>query len=273
MSVPLGPPVRAASVLAASPGVRTNRKVGFLGSNSASLTFTPWLDQSWELWGHGSSVAWYRRPLDRYFDLHSPTRWGINGKKKGDYLKWLKGNTVPIFMQEKYPEVPASVRYPKERILMEYGQPRRYFTNHIAWMMALAFSEGVTTIGLFGINYGHHTEYETQRGCAEYWLGRAAERGINLIIPEECTLLSVPKSLYGYDSHDENGTLKEEYRPKSTYVPVAPTNRPAIPPPELAEEIAAEEKQRPQWAKDWMAQMKAPGAFGVPGNGETHGPD
>lgn len=134
---------------------------------------------------------------------------------------------------------------------MEYGQPRAYFTNHLAWMMALAFSEGVTTIGLFGINYGHETEYATQRGCAEYWLGRAAERGIHLVIPEACTLLAEPKSLYGYDSHDEKGTLKAEYQPREIPLPKLPTDMPAIPPEEIRQEMTEEELERPDWAKQW----------------------
>lgn len=195
----------------------------------------------------------------------------MNAKKKGKYVSWLKSNVIPIYMQEKYKEIPASIRYPKERILMEYGGIRRYFANHLAWMIALAFSEGVTTIGLFGINYGARSEWELQRGCAEYWLGRAEERGVQLLLPDECTLLAQPKGLYGYESHDHTGTLVPEYRSSRPDLPSPVLNMKAIPPPELAAEIAADEAQRPEWAK-WMMQPNPEAVAAIAkGNGETHG--
>lgn len=274
MAVPVGPVPKAVPAVRVSPGTRTVRKIGFLGSHTATLKHAPWLDQSWELWGHGSAIGYYGRSLDRYFDLHGPERWSMNAKKKGSYLVWLGRNTVPIYMQERYTEIPASIRYPRERILMEYGSPRPYFTNHLAWMLALALSEGVTTIGLFGINYGHSTEYAKQRGCAEYWLGRASALGVHVVLPTECTLLRDPAPLYGYESHDDTGRLVEAYRVPVTDprgMPKAPTERPAIPPPELADEIAADEAERPEWAKVFMLPTLAQVRVAAKGNGETHG--
>ena len=243
----LVPPLRP------SAGSRTVRKIGICGSHSASLEHAPWLDPSWELWGHASSRAWYRRPLDRYFDLHPRSRWHSEMKKGEKYLPWLKSLTIPIYMQERYPEVPASVRYPKERILMEYGGVRRYFKNQVAWMIALAFSEGVTTLGLFGISYAHYSEYAIQRGSAEYWLGRAEERGINLILPDECTLLAEPVGLYGYESHNDKGDLLEAYHPKlidpkKVITPTLPGENPqkAIPTPDILRQMEEEERTHPR---------------------------
>ena len=244
------PPPRAVS--------RTIRKIALLGSHSASLKACPWDDPTWELWGHSSSRAWYARELDRYFDLHRKECWARANTKGRKYPQWLAKNTVPIFMQERYAEVPASIKYPKDRILLEYGGARRYFKNHASWMIALAFAEGATHIALFGINYGHSSEYEVQRGSAEYWLGRAEERGIHLLLPDECTLLSEPAGLYGYDSHDEKGRLRESYRgrqpkPGDTIRPVTgQEQKRAEPPAHLLEEIAEEELDRPEWAKALM---------------------
>lgn len=226
MSLTLKPPVVVAPRQPRAV-VQTIRKIGLCGSHTASLADAPWHDPSWELWGHASSRSWYHRELDRYFELHSPSRWTAPGKKSRRYPEWLAKNTVPIYMQDRHPDVPGSIRYPKGRILQEYGGVRRYFANTTAWMMALAFSEGATTIGLFGIEYGSDSEYVIQRGCAEYWLGRAEERGINLILPEQCTLLGYPSRLYGYESHDENGTLVEEYqrrksKPEDSIEPLKP---------------------------------------------------
>lgn len=246
---------------------RTIRKVGLLGSHTGSLKWCPWMDPSWELWGHASSRQWYRRELDRYFDLHRKECWTRNGKKDALYVEWLKGNTVPIYMQERHAEVPASKRYPKEQILMEYGGARQYFKNHLAWMIALAFSEGVTHLGLFGINYGADTEYQTQRGSAEYWLGRAEERGIHLVIPDGCTLLAEPAGLYGYESHDGQGMLREQYKarhpkPAETITPLVAGEKreQAKPPTWLVPDIAAEEIHRPVWARMTMDRT----------DGETH---
>lgn len=236
---------------------RTERKIALCGSHSSSLTDAPWTDPSWEFWGHASSRAWYQRHMDRYFDLHPKACWSRGGKKNS-YPRWLAKNTVPIFMQERYSEVPASVKYPKGRILAEfsYAHRRDYFCNHAAWMIALALTEGVTHIALYGINYGAESEYRTQRGSAEYWLGQLDGRGVKVILPEQCTLLREPALLYGYESHDEEtGALKAEYKPKEltpqpTVPPVVGPDGLAAPPAHLVDVIAAEEADhpRPDWA-------------------------
>lgn len=250
-------PVQSVSVLPAG-ATRTIRKVALCGSHSASLVDAPWADPSWEFWGHASSRSWYSRPMDRYFDLHPRACWTRGGKKSAAYPKWLAKNTIPIFMQDRYEGVPASLKYPKGRILLEFRDARPYFTNHTAWMIALALTEGVTTLGLFGINYGTESEYVIQRGSAEYWIGRAAGRGVQVILPEQCTLLRDPAPLYGYESHDEKtGLMRPEYKrkawkPQETITPLMPgqTFEKAKPPEHLREEIALEEEDypRPDWA-------------------------
>lgn len=237
---------------------RTGRKVALCGSHSASLEDAPWDDPSWEFWGHASSRAWYKRQLDRYFDLHVRACWTRGGKKGASYPKWLATNTVPIYMQDRYPDVPASVKYPKGRILLEFADARGYFTNHAAWMIALALTEGVSTIGLFGVNYSVQSEYLRQRGSCEYWLGRASGMGVRVVLPEQCTLLREPALLYGYQSHDEvTGMLRDEFKaktwkPAETIRPVAPGEKVerAEAPPEIRALIEKEEMEepRPDWA-------------------------
>ena len=248
----------SAGPLPSKPIPRTGRKIALCGSYSLSLEDAPWEDPSWEFWGHASSHAWYKRQMDRYFDLHVKACWTRGGKKGASYPQWLKANTVPIYMQEKYPEVPASVKYPKGRILLEFADSRGYFTNHVAWMIALALTEGVSVLGLFGVNYSSESEYMRQRGSCEYWLGRAAGMGVRVILPEQCSLLREPGLLYGYDSHDRTtGILKDEYKPKlweskekKLLVPGQPI--PTLEPPgHLRQIIAKEEAEypRPEWAR------------------------
>lgn len=264
----LRPFVGVAHTTAPRPAAaRTVRKIALCGSHSPSLEDAPWDDPTWEFWGHASSRAWYRRPLDRYFDLHHKVCWYRGGKKSGTYPKWLAANTIPIYMQDVTPEVPASVKYPKGRILQEfsYAHRRRYFGNHLAWMAALAITEGVTHIGLWGINYSAESEYGTQRGSAEYWLGQIDGRGITLILPEQCTLLAEPALLYGYESHDETtGKLlapyrRKEWKPKEQIRPVGDGEPPLRPiPKEIQALIKDEEAEhpRPEWAIHIMGENK-----------------
>jgi hypothetical protein len=208
--------------------------------------------------------------MDLYFDLHPKACWTRGGKKGDIYPKWLMNQTTPIYMQRHYPEVPASLEYPKRRILQEFGGERPYFTNHVAWMIALAFTMDVTTIGLFGINYAIQSEYVMQRASAEYWLGRAQERGLKIVLPEQCSLLREPRLLYGYESHsEETGLQKQEYKVKAwplDEIRPGQTTLLAKPTPEVAEDIQQEEMDypRPDWAVAWMKGK---------GNGNPEGVD
>lgn len=256
MAMTLQAATASAKPLRPNPRVGAVRKIALLGSHSSTLHWAPWDDPSWEMWGHAACRFNYKRELDRYFDLHSPSLRKRPGERQKKYNDWLSRNTVPLYMQKKFSDIPASIRYPKERILLEYGGIRRYFKNQVAWMIALAFSEGVTHLGLFGINYSHFSEYATQRGSAEYWLGRAEERGIHLVLPDECSLLAVPEGLYGYESHDEDGLRLPAYedfgpKPEDKITPIKPGDKVVRcePPPDLVPLIEEEEAQRPAWAK------------------------
>jgi hypothetical protein len=138
--------------------------------------------------------------VDRVFDLHPPHCFQEKQKcGRLDYYGWLKSLTVPVYMQAKYPEIPASVRYPIERIRAEW--PLVAFGSQTAYMIALALSEGVTHLGLYGIHYSAEPEREEQRTNAELWVGIAYGRGVHVVIPDGCPIARTPKDLYGYESH------------------------------------------------------------------------
>lgn len=250
-------PFAGDSLAKRSTPTRTGRKIALCGSHLDSLRDAPWDDPSWEFWGHACSRHYYRHEMDRYFDLHPKACW-IRAGKTAQYPVWLGRNMVPIYMQKKYGEVPASVEFPKGRILAEFSDCRPYFTNQVAWMIALAMTEGVSAIGLFGVNYGIESEYLRQRGSCEFWLGRAVERGIRIVLPAQSSLLADPLPLYGYDSHDEvTGKLKPEYavktfKPGETITALEPgqTFKRAEPPADVRKLIAQEEEDfpRPEWA-------------------------
>jgi hypothetical protein len=178
------------------------RKVALIGGVKETLLHTPWDDPSWEIWAHNSlppRVTAGRR-VDRYFDLHPPHCFQVERKcGRANYYGWLKSLTTPIYMQQKYPEIPASVRYPRERMQAEW--PLIPFGSQTAWMIALALSEGVTHIGLYGIHYTGEPEREEQHSNAQLWAGIALGRGVHLVIPDKCPIARTPKDLYGYESH------------------------------------------------------------------------
>jgi len=200
------------------------RKVACLGG-AATLKAAPWFDPTWELWAHASCRHLCKRDPDLLWDLHPPELWRNAAKKNWDpkYATWLTTNTVPIMMQQVYKDVPASVRYPFEQIVTEF--PRGYMTNHVAYMIALALTEGVTHIGIFGCDYSTNTEYGPQRGSAEYWLGVAEGRGVHICLPPKSDLLNKPHLMYGYESHP-NGIRDKSY--VFALGPLTANGRPAL---------------------------------------------
>lgn len=182
------------------PGLGRLRKVAIIGT-AGTFAFAPFHDPSWEIWAHNSAIPICPR-VDRIFDLHQRHVW--QAKKhwwKRDYQQFLRDCPVPVYMIDTFKDVPQSIRYPRERVLSEF---RRYFTSQTAWMVALALTEGVTHLGFYGIHYAHHDERDWQLACAEYWIGVAEGRGVQIVIPPGSPLLH-NKLLYGYESHDANG--------------------------------------------------------------------
>jgi hypothetical protein len=197
--VPIAPPPVIGAPIA---GQGRLRKIALIGS-APTVNLAPWHDPTWEIWAH-ATVSRYCKRVDRYFDLH-PWEW-ISKKPVPGYLEWLSKLTVPIYMQRRFQKVPASLRYPRERILAEYP---RYFTSHAAWMVALALSEGVTHLGFFGIHYSMDEEHNKQRAGCEFWMGVAVGRGVQIVNPEGSPLLREPKWLYGYESHTGKTHVRE----------------------------------------------------------------
>lgn len=188
------------------PGLGRLRKIALIGT-AQTWVFAPFADPSWEIWAHSSAIPICPR-VDRIFDLHSKHVWTKKKRWHKDYVQFLKTCPVPIYMQERYRDIPQSMRYPKERVLSEF---RRYMTSQTAWMIALALTEGVTHIGLYGIHYSHRDERDWQRACAEYWCGVAEGRGAHVLIAPNSPMLHSTR-LYGYESHDADGKNVMEMR-------------------------------------------------------------
>lgn len=181
-------------------------KVAICGKAPDTLFEAPFADESWEIWilntlGYLNEVPRW----DRQFELH-PINWIIEEPGYGEYYGWLKAQDGrrPIYMQAPVEEIRGCVVYPYDRVFEKF--PRRYFTNSVSWMMALALLEGHEEIGLYGVNMAQHgmgekSEYAHQRPSCEYFCGYADAAGVKLHVPAGSDLLKAP-ALYGFHNRD-----------------------------------------------------------------------
>lgn len=152
----------------------------------------PYDDQEWEIWALNALYAYPDvTRVTRWFDLHPLDQ--IPEAR----IKQYAAMSVPVFLQDKDPRVPTSVKFPKEWVEAELGS--KYFTNSIAWMQGLAIAEGFEAIHIYGVDMSQDTEYRYQRSCCEFWLGVAKGRGIESYVPQTSDLLHAINQ-YGYET-------------------------------------------------------------------------
>jgi hypothetical protein len=155
-----------------------------------------------ELWTLNN--AW-RRPevaglATSVFELH---KWA--GAENALYREYnpVGQLQVPVFMQERYQDVPCSVAYPLAEMEALFGVS--YWTNTVAYMLSLAISrKRYRRIHLFGIDYlDGRAEREFERPCTEYWIGQAMARGIAVTLPKSSAIFTATEQgerfRYGYD--------------------------------------------------------------------------
>lgn len=189
------------------------RKIAIVGTAPTSYGLAPFQDESWEIWG--TSRLYQQIPRwDVWFELHELDTIGkgwmtdeqsrVNGR--ASHLEYLSQQGHPIYLQREEPErIPSGIAYPLEEVRQHladrFGSTEDYFTNHIAYMIALALFVGAEEIGLYGVDMAMDDEYAYQRPSCEYLIGLARGAGIKVHIPRESDLLKA-MLLYGYD--DDN---------------------------------------------------------------------
>lgn len=201
--------------------LREDRKgkktVAIVGMSPTSCSIAPFDDPDCEIWGMNESHAfnWMKRAT-RWFQIHNTESWHryIAKRDVRGHANWLKSNPwdIPIYMQYQTDEVPKSIGYPLHDIVHECfhnflrGKKRvKYFTSTVAYMMGIACLEGhekdkpdvkpFERIEIYGIDMADDTEYIKQKACAEWWIGFAMGRGIEVYTPDNCQLLY--STLYG----------------------------------------------------------------------------
>lgn len=181
------------------------KKVCILGTAS-TLKEAPFNDNTLEFWALGDMFGSVpMQKISRWFEIHSREE---NDKHIIRYtnqsqIEALKSLTIPVYMQEHYRDIPASIPYPLEEMANQY---RDLFRSTVDYMMALAIHENYDEIHMYGINMSTDGEYASQRPSLYYWLGQAEGRGIKIFLPAGCDLLKA-YFRYGYDEEKENDLL------------------------------------------------------------------
>lgn len=171
-------------------------RIALVGSAPSSVALAPYDDPTWEIWGCSGGAFPYARRVSAWFEAHhigpgDPAQYALTP----EYIQWLKALTVPVYMTRHYEEVPASVPYPVDAVVGEFGE---YFrTSTIAWMMALAIQQKPTEIGLWGVDMAAREEYGYQRAGLHHFITIARMRGIPVTVPMQSDLLR-PEPVYGY---------------------------------------------------------------------------
>lgn len=187
--------------------------VGFAPSSMADVKLI-WDDPTLEVWGLNQlymAFPMMQQKASRWFQIHHRHTYDVNFGRDHSHHKWLaEQKEFPIYMQNQEPDIPASVRYPKEELLKTFY--RRYFTNSISWMLATAIYEtlkappgmGFKEIYMFGVDMAQDGEYAFERPSVEYFCGwidalESFGHGTKLLIPEKSDIC---KTVFIYPFED-----------------------------------------------------------------------
>lgn len=126
-------------------------------------------------------------------------------------VRWLRKHPGPVYTSIVREGFPGLVAFPLEAVMnrSEFGNGGApYFNSTAAYAIAYAVHIGVQKISLFGLDYTMPNAHRAEQGraCCEFWLGIAAARGIEIVVPEQSSLLDACATdrdrLYGYDCVD-----------------------------------------------------------------------
>jgi hypothetical protein len=192
-------------------------RVVIVGFCATSREYTPWTDDRYEVFNLNRGYIFGKRAT-RWFDLHSPTIRHWAHRRPGGHMTFLQTFPGPVYLHEVDPEIPTSVRYPFEDVTADLGvhlyrmdaQGERkdclstpYLDSSIAYELALAIHEGFKEIMVTGVDLNTQSEYVFQRSGVSYLMGVAQGRGIDVVLPDNCPLLTGP--LYGRGFLAEGG--------------------------------------------------------------------
>lgn len=185
------------------------RKVAIVGTAPSSMNIAPFDNPEWEIWTC-SALALSAPRWTRHFELHDGDQIAVgwSGDQATDmqmrahYLTALSKAEPDqvVVLKERDPAIPQSRAYPFDAAC-EWAHGR-YFASTVSYMLAMAVMEGVTEIGIWGVDMALQSEqYSGQRGSLEYMIGLARGQGVSVTVPSESDLLKILEPYaFGADS-------------------------------------------------------------------------
>ncbi len=90
----------------------------------------------------------------------------------------------------------ADIKYPIDEVIKEFNT--RFFTNTVSYQVAYAAFLRIPKIYIYGVDVTFGAAYAQENRGVEYWMGRATERGCDIIVPDQSQLLrTVSGCMYG----------------------------------------------------------------------------
>jgi len=164
-------------------------------------------DETWCINALGDVFA-----CDRVFHLDDVRIQEIRAEAKPDsniahMLKWLKRDDIPpVVTSMAHPDYPNHEAFPLAQVIERF--PLAYFNSTAAYAIAYALYVGATKISCFGMDFTYESSHDSEKGraCVEFWLGMAAQMGVEICVPKTTSLLDACNSqaqrFYGYDCVD-----------------------------------------------------------------------
>jgi len=171
------------------------KTVAIVGTSQASCEMANMEPPEVEIWSLQTAESFLTR-YDRWFQIHSQK--GIDLSVPTEENEFYRTCGVPVYVTQIDHCLPTGVMYPFAEIGYRF---RDYWTNTIAYMLALAIHEGFEEIHMWGVDMAAGSEYAQERPCVEFWLGLAAGRGITITVPDSSPLLKGSNGTYGLTQH------------------------------------------------------------------------
>jgi len=200
------------------------KKVAIMGF-APSWVDTPFNDSSMEIWTLNEAYRMLQlknipiQRISRWFEIHNPNS---PSKNTPEHTAFLRQCPLPVYMNNKYDDIPNCVVYPREEIkayfnrnfISDNGVGAKFteYSNSISWMVALAIYEGYEEIWITGVDMAQTDEYAWQRSSCNFFIGYCAGKGIKICIPQNSELCKFPQD-YGFET-DNQTRIKMKSRKK-----------------------------------------------------------
>ncbi len=183
------------------------RGVGIVAFGSTK-SLVNWESPDWMYWSMNDSYNYFAKRIWALFEMHPASHYTDPRHYIPDHEARMAKMGRSVWLAFPNPNIPNASIYPLNDVVRAFGH--KYFTSTITFMIpfailkieeSLARRDGIFAprIGLWGCDMALSSEYARERSCTEYWLGRAEQRGIEIVIPEQSPLLKA-NYVYGYDT-------------------------------------------------------------------------